>query len=424
MSLQKASALRDERASVIEKMQAASAKAEAEGRDLNDEERASWDAMDAEQGELLKRAKRLETEHDMAKSLEEKAYVKREAGREDRGDTDKAADPKEQAAREKEAFGLFMRFGMEALNQEQRTVMASLQANVTPEMRAQSTSTTAGGYLIPEGFQAELEQALLDFGGMREAARILRTATGNDLPWPEVNDTTNEGALLAENTQDGEQDFTFGVTTFNAYMYTSKIVRVSLQLLQDSAFDVDAFMRDALGVRLGRITNRHMTTGTGSSQPNGVVTASTAGVTAASSSTVTHDELLDLKHSVDPAYRRMPSTRWMFNDGTLKVLKKLKDSDNRPLWAPGISVREPDVIDGDVYTVNQAMPVMGSSTKSILYGDFSKYVIRDVRDASLLRLVERYADYLQVGFLAFMRSDGDLVDAGTNPIKHLVHPSP
>lgn len=192
--------------------------------------------------------------------------------------------------------------------------------------------------------------------------------------------------------------------------------------MQDSFFDMGGFLGSALGERLGRIQNRHATTGTGSSQPNGVVTASTAGVTLASSSAVTHDELLDLKHSVDPAYRMQ--AEWMFADSTLKALKKLKDSQNRPLWLPGIAVREPDTLDGDRFVVNQHMSGMEASAKSILYGDFSKYIMREVLNISLIRMVERYADYHQVGFVAIMRFDGELIDAGTNPIKHAIHPSP
>ena len=131
---------------------------------------------------------------------------------------------------------------------------------------------------------------------------------------------------------------------------------------------------------------------------------------------VIYEDLVDLEHSVDPAYRA--EAEFMFHDDTLKVLKKLKDADGRPLWLPGVAVREPDTILGYNYVINQDMPIMAANAKSILFGDFSKYMIRDVMDLMLLRLVERYADFAQVGFIAFSRHDGDLLDAGTNPIKH------
>jgi HK97 family phage major capsid protein len=127
---------------------------------------------------------------------------------------------------------------------------------------------------------------------------------------------------------------------------------------------------------------------------------------------------MGLKHSVNRAYRQ--NAEWMFNDNTLLAIKKLTDSNNRPLWSPGIAAGEPDRFDGDRYVVNDDMPDMAASAKPILYGDFSNYFIRDVLGIQLLRLSERYADYLQVGFIAFSRHDGLLADAGTNPVKHLL----
>ena len=164
-----------------------------------------------------------------------------------------------------------------------------------------------------------------------------------------------------------------------------------------------------LGERIGRILNTHLTTGSGSSQPNGLVTGATSGVTAASGTAVTYGELIDLKHSVDPAYRG--NATWMFSDATLAALKKLVDGDSRPLWNPGIANGEPDRLDGDRYVVNNDVLDMASSAKAIIYGDLSKYVIRDVAGMTLLRLNERYADVGQVGFIAFSRHDGDSLDA-------------
>jgi HK97 family phage major capsid protein len=286
---------------------------------------------------------------------------------------------------------------------------------------AQSVGTnTAGGFTVPEGFMPNLERALLQYGGMREVATVLRTAEGNDLPMPNMNDTGNTGALLAENAQDAEQDLAFTVTTLGAYKYTSKIIRVSKELESDSSFNIGAEIGTATGTRLGRIENTHATTGTGSSQPNGIVTASTAGKTAASATVITHDELLDLKHSVDPAYRMGGQASWMFNDTTLLAIKKLKDGDGRPLWQAGISVGEPDRIDGDIFVVNQDMADIATAVKSVLYGAMGKFYLREVLGVTLVRLVERYADYHQIGYVAITRFDADLRDAGTNPVKHLV----
>ena len=422
MSLKKAKELREQRKRVHEQSIELLNTAEGENRDFNEDEQRKWDEMQAEMTALGNRAARLEAEES-----ERRATMGIPLG-DAEGMSDEELLPEAR---------MFLDFERQIRNtQRNGTIEAMLRGMPEPpadlprevreqiiEQRAQSTTTTAGGYLVPQGFSNALERAMLQFGGMRQSrAMRIQTATGNQIEWPTVDDTSNEGALLAENTQDSEQDVVFGQKVLDAYKYTSKIVRVSYELMQDSFFDMGGFLGSALGERLGRIQNRHATTGTGSSQPNGVVTASTAGVTLASSSAVTHDELLDLKHSVDPAYRMQ--AEWMFADSTLKALKKLKDSQNRPLWLPGIAVREPDTLDGDRFVVNQHMSGMEASAKSILYGDFSKYIMREVLNISLIRMVERYADYHQVGFVAIMRFDGELIDAGTNPIKHAIHPSP
>jgi HK97 family phage major capsid protein len=192
-------------------------------------------------------------------------------------------------------------------------------------------------------------------------------------------------------------------------MYTSKLVRVSLQLLNDNAFDLESWLAGVLGRRIGRAQNQHFTTGTGTAQPEGVQTNAVIGKTGATGQTtsVTYDDLIDLIHSVDPAYRNSGRAQFMLNDASLSAARKLKDGQNRPLWEPSIQVGTPDGLLGYGYTINQDMPVMAANAKSIMFGDFyAGYLIRDVQDVQLLRLAERYADYLQVGFLAFARTDG------------------
>ncbi len=284
-------------------------------------------------------------------------------------------------------------------------------------------SGSIGGYTVADTMMGALERALLEFGGMRQVATVIRTATGSDMPIPTSDDTSNKGAILSENTQVSQVDITFGQLVMQAYKYSSKSVLVSQEFLQDSSIDVNGFIGNALGERIARIQNDHFTTGTGSSQPNGIVTAATSSsVTFSGTATVTYDNLVDLVHSVDPAYR--VNGRFMFHDGALKMLKKVKilqysgDTVGAPLWVPGMVAGQPDRLMGYEYVVNQSMATPATGVKSILFGDFSKYIIRDCRDVTLVRLDERYADYHQVGFLAFARSDGDLLDAGTRPVKY------
>jgi HK97 family phage major capsid protein len=279
----------------------------------------------------------------------------------------------------------------------------------------QSTTST-GGYSIQDAAMREVEVALLQYGAMRQVARVLRTDTGGPLPIPTVNDTTNVGALIAENTTVSTQDIAFGQLVLDAYKYTSKAVLVSVELMQDNSVNLGSLLGSLLGERLGRITNTHFTTGTGTGQPNGVVAAATFAQAATGNTTaITFTNLITLYHSLDPAYRN--SARFMMNDNSISKIKLMLDSQGRPLWIPGLVDRAPDTILGSPYTINQDMASMTISAKSILFGAFDKYLIRDVRDITLLRLDERYAEFLQVAFLAFLRTDGDLLNAGTTPIR-------
>lgn len=317
---------------------------------------------------------------------------------------------------ENKAFKSYLRNGMGGMSAEDRELALPRFQN------AQSTGTnTAGGYTVPTGFYDQLMDAEKAYGGMMDpgVAFVFDTESGNSLPIPTDNDTSNSGAILTENTQVGAQDVTFGAVTLSAYAYTSKLVLVSNQLLQDSAFNLDGFLSQKLGTRIARAINTHFTVGDGSSKPTGAVTAATLGATGASGETASliFDDLIELEHSVDPAYRK--NSRFMFADGTLKSIKKLKDTQGRYLWMPGLTIAgEPPTINSYGYTVNQDMPAMATSAKSILFGDFSKYFIRRVAGVQVLRLTERYADFNQTGFLAFQRWDGNLVDAGTHPLKY------
>ncbi len=273
--------------------------------------------------------------------------------------------------------------------------------------------------VIPEGFVNMLDKAMLAYGGPRQVCRILRTATGNDLPIPTADDTGNTGELLAEAASIGSSvDPTISAVTLQAYKYSSKLILVSYELLADEAVNLASEIGAMAGERLGRIQATHYTTGTGSSQPNGIVTASGLGVTAASATAVTADELIDLFHALDPSYRALPSAGWMFNDTSAKNVRKLKDGDNQYLWQPGLQAGQPDVLLGKPVTINQDMPAMTTGLKSFVFGAMEKYVIRDAGPVRFKRLDERYADTDQVAFIAFSRHDGDATQSGA--FKHLI----
>ena len=259
------------------------------------------------------------------------------------------------------------------------------------------------------------------FGGMRNVAQILVTDGGNTIEWATSDETSEEGEIIAENTSATDDDMTFGTTNIGAFKYSSKVITVPWELLQDERVNLEPFITNALARRIQRITNRHFTVGTGTGQPRGVVTASASGKVGlvGQATSIIYDDLLDLEHSVDPAYRSSPSCQYMFHDKTLLALKKLKDADGRPLWVPGVAVSAPDTINGYGYTINQHMAEMAANARSVLFGDFDKYLIRDVMGVTLFRFTDSaYTKKGQVGFLAWSRHDGDLIDASNEAVRH------
>lgn len=281
-----------------------------------------------------------------------------------------------------------------------------------------STTTQAeGGYAVPTEVATSLIDAMKDFGGMRQVSTVLRTESGIPMNFPTSDGTAETGELLAENAAAADLDPSFGVVSLSTYKYSSKVVAVPIELLQDASIDVEAFVRQRLAERLGRITNTHYTTGSGVGQPKGVVTGATVGKTGAAGQTdsVIYEDLVDLVHSVDPAYRRNPKCRFMMNDASIKIIRKLKDSAGRPIWMPsydaGLTAGQPEMLLGYPLTPNADVATMAANAKSILFGDFSKYVIRDAMAITLNRFADSaYAKKGQVGFLAFLRSTGNLLD--------------
>lgn len=324
------------------------------------------------------------------------------------------------------------------------------------EAGTQSISYTAGasgGYFVPAGFVYDVDIATKYFCPMADGSviRILETATGNVLPYPTNNDTNEAWSIIGEAQQVSDQGSTpnystpgsapsgqpgnllVGVVNFGAWKGTTGLVRVSLELLQDSAFDLEDFLKNAFAVRLGRGYEYYLTRGTGVNQPTGIlpaVLASGATLTiAAGSSTndgvvgntgansIGTNDLIALEHAVDPTYRR--GAKYIIHDNTLKTIKQLLDKYGRPLWVPGIAVNAPDTILGYEYVINQSMPQISAGNTTMLFGALQKFIMRKVRDLSVLRLDERFADYGEVAYIGFSRIDSQLVDSGTHPIAAL-----
>ncbi|MFF7200515.1 phage major capsid protein [Streptomyces sp. NPDC008141] len=375
---------------------------------LSAEDKKAWDAALADV-ETLSAEIETEERHARLSSVDYSQVVTASADTEEGEEARRRHGGEEGVRAYENAWRSWMREGTTELSSEERKTLRTGFVD-GKELRAQGVATgAAGGYMVPAPFRAKMVETMKFFGAMREVAEVITTETGATLPWPTNDDTANVGAILAENTQVTEQDVTIGTNDVGAYVYTSKLVRVSLQLLNDSAFDVESWLAGKLGQRIGRAQNAHFTTGTGTAQPEGVQTNAVIGKTGTTGQTtsVIYDDLIDLIHSVDPAYRLGGRAGFMLHDTALATARKLKDSQNRPLWEPSVQAGVPDLLLGYKYTINQDMPVMAANAKSILFGDFfAGYLIRDVQDVQLIRLAERYADFLQVGFLAFARTDG------------------
>lgn len=376
----------------------------------NDDHNQQYDAIVAEIGRIDGQLERLEEQ--LKIEAADHAITRQRADRDGVSD-DEAHDC---IRMEKGIFNSFLRGGIDALDVDQRQYVEKrrLRADL-------STGTdSAGGYLVPTDFATRLIEEMKLFGNMRLVATIQQTDSGVPIEWPVADNLDQEGEIVAENTAVTDEDPTFGIKTIGAYKYSSKSVAVPFELLQDSRIDIEAYIVRLLAQRISRITNKHFTLGTGSSQPHGIVPSATQGATAANGANIGFDDLINLEHSVDPIYRM--NAEFMFADQALKTIKMLKDNEGRPLWIPGIAVSEPDTILGYSYEINQYMDAPAASAKSILFGQLSNYLIRDVMAVRLFRMDDSvYTRKGQVGFLAFSRHDGALLDASGQSVKFLQH---
>lgn len=333
-------------------------------------------------------------------------------------------------------------------NPEFRGFLLSGPSMTDAEKRDMGIGTlTLGGDFVPKGFVYEVEEAMKYYGPMLETSEIMDTATGQPLPYPTDNDTTVSGEIVGEGTQVSAADVTIGAVNFGAIKFSTKMIKLSLELAQDSAFDMETYLKKKMAIRLGRIYNTKLTLGQGTSvtpnEPNGLVTAVIAAcgtpnatpgqaygipLIASGSSTNTggaetggtsigSKDLDNLEHTVDPLYRR--GAGYMFHDQTLRSVKVLLDKYGRPLWKPGVATGDPDTINGYPYFINNDMATIAVNAVTTLFGQLDKYVVRRVKELGIIILRERFADYGQFGFIGFSRADGQLLDAGTHPVCYL-----
>lgn len=305
-------------------------------------------------------------------------------------------------------FGIISRTGNADQTDEVKAFLHYARTGDRSGLKAALNEGTGsqGGYVVPTAYSSEVVQARNDASILRRAgARVISLGGNNSFKVPTLTNST-AAVLTAEAASFNEVEPTFGQVTFTPYKYT-KLVKASDEILMDNNVNLMSIITQDAGVAFAAAENAAFTTGTGSSQPEGVVTGSSAGVTAASSSAITSDEVIDLYHSLGYLYRA--NAVWMMNDATLKVVRKLKDNNNQYLWQPSLASGAPETLLGRPVITNNSMATITNSAKVILFGDFSYFWIADWSQMEMKRLDELYAANGQVGFTWYSRFDSHVM---------------
>ena len=261
-----------------------------------------------------------------------------------------------------------------------------------------------GGYLVPDEYENSLVQALEGENVIRGRSHVITTSNGtHKIP---VVASKGEASWIDENGAYPEDDDTFAQVNIDAHKIGT-IIKVSEELLNDSAFNLESYFAQEFGRRIGTKEEEAFINGNGSSKPTGILTSAEVGVTTASDKTITADEIIDLFYSLKGSYRR--NAVWVLNDSTVKVIRKLKDENGQYIWQPALKDGDHDTLLGRPILTTGAMPEIAADAKPVIFGDLSYYWIGDRQGVTFKRLNERYADMGQVGFLASKRVDGKLV---------------
>ncbi len=368
-----------------------------DGKDMTGEEQQRWDALLSDYQSVDKSVSKEET-------FEEVKRNQVELRAEEQVSTNKEDEYRS-------AFTDYLLRGSGGLNPDQVKIL---------ENRA-GLSGLNGGVIIPELLSSSLEVALKSYGGMFEAGQIITTTTGGDLIMPTINDTTSKATVVTEYSQSTKKAPSFGSEVLKAYTYRTPIVPVSQELLQDSSFNLNELLGGLLADSFGRGINEDLTVGDGKGKPRGIIGSATDMGSKVAAASITLDNVIDLIKSVDSAYAR--NGKFMFNRDTLYSLAKIKDGTGNFIWQNGARDGLSPSLFGKGYVLNDDVPSIGAGNSSMLFGDLSKYKIRMVKNFRVIRLNELLAEYLSIGLFGFARVDGVLLDAGTNPIKKLVHAS-
>lgn len=331
-----------------------------------------------------------------------------------------------QLTKEQQAFNIFLRKSLKDMTVDEALAVRNTMS---------TTTGSQGGYSVQSNIAGQLIDLLKAYGYMRQVASQITTENGAPLSYPTSDGTSETGEWVAQNVTAASADPTFGTIALNVFKASSKVVAVPIELLQDSSIDVQAMVFKRLADRIGRISNTGYTTGGGTTDPGGLVTAATVGKVGANGQTLTivYDDLVDLVDSLDAAYlahsgtpadRGPGSMGFMMSQTMRRVVRKIKDTTGRPIWTPshdgGIAVGMPDMLLGYPVFLNNDMAVPAANAKSLAFGALDRYTIRDAMDLTMFRFDDSvYMKAGQVGFLAWARTGGNLMDV--NSVKLYQH---
>ena len=281
------------------------------------------------------------------------------------------------------------------------------KANFEVQNALQVGTDSEGGYLVPDEFERTLIQALEEQNIFRQFARVITTASG-DRKIPVVA-SKGSASWVDEEGAIPESDDVFGQVVIGAYKLAT-MIKISEELLNDSVFNLEQYIAREFGRRIGAKEEEAFFVGNGTGKPTGILHSTggaAVGLTAASSTVITMDELLDLYHSLKAPYRN--SAVFITNDATVKAIRKLKDGSGQYLWQPSVRLGEPDTLLNRPIRTSVYVPEIAAGAKVVAFGDFSYYWIADRQGRSFQRLNELYAATGQVGFKATQRVDGKLI---------------
>jgi HK97 family phage major capsid protein len=403
--------LRDRRLNVWEQAKGIADHAADENRAFSPEEQGTWDALNDELDALDKRIKSALEQEKRAKDQDEAfaALERKPASGQQRGGDGGDAQTE-------------LRAFLRGDPGQPRFYDVRSQTGRPVDYRALSTLTTgAGGNTVPTSFYDRLVAHLIEVSGILKAnPTMLNTNSGENLQIPKTTGHSTAASATQAATLPSS-DPAFGLVTLGAYKY-GILLQVARELVDDTGVDIEGYLAMQAGRALGNKFGADLVTGTGTSQPTGVITSATVGVTGTTTGQAgkpVYDDLVDLEYSVIAPYRDSSSCYWLMRDATVGAIRKIKDTTGQPIWQPSMIAGAPDLLLGKPLVTDPFMPAVATGAKAVAFGDFSQFFVRMVGGIRF----ERSDDFLfgsdMVAYRAILRGDGALVDL-TGAIKVLL----